>query len=348
MDKQMAGELQIDIENKEIYQKEWYQSLIDDCKSIITEAVFTSRWALVEGYWNLGERIDTDINFKKYAKGNYSSLQDLAKNLETSERTLYYSIQFYRTYPDINTLPEGKNITWNKLITKYLPKGKEKPFQFDPKVYNIWNFAGRNPNFGFEYPGNIPGEIALNVIYYYTQEGDLIVDPMAGGGSTIDACKFLNRKCLAYDINCVREDIKYNDVTKGFPEEAKDCDLIFLDPPYYNLKAKDYIPESVSSLEINKFRKFVDNLAKDCYEIIKEKGMVTYLIQNYYVKFASIKEYIDFIDEGIQSFKQAGFKLVNRINCPQTSQVYQPQDVKKAQDQKGMLNLVRDLMIFQK
>ena len=52
--------------------------------------------------------------------------------------------------------------------------------------------------------------------------------------------------------------------------------------------------------------------------------------------------------EGIQSFKQAGFKLVNRINCPQTSQVYQPQDVKRAQEQKGMLNLVRDLLIFKR
>jgi len=232
---------------------------------------------------------------------------------------------------------------WQKKQLKY-----ESTFVFEPKIYNIWNFAGRNSNFGLEYPGNIPGEIALNVIYYYTSENDLIIDPMAGGGSTIDACKFLNRKYLAYDINCIREDIEYNDVTKGFPKKVKDCDLIFLDPPYYNLKAKDYIPESVSSLEINKFRKFVDKLAKDCYEVIKKNGIVTYLIQNYYVKFASIDEYIDFIDEGIQSFKQANFKLINRINCPQTSQVYQPQDVKRAQEQKGMLNLVRDLMIFQK
>jgi len=48
----------------------------------------------VEGYHNLGERIDTDIRFQKYAKGNYSSLQGLARNLEISGRTLYYSIEF--------------------------------------------------------------------------------------------------------------------------------------------------------------------------------------------------------------------------------------------------------------
>ena len=31
--------------------------LVDDCKAIITEAVFTSRWSLVEGYHTLGKRI---------------------------------------------------------------------------------------------------------------------------------------------------------------------------------------------------------------------------------------------------------------------------------------------------
>lgn len=221
-------------------------------------------------------------------------------------------------------------------------------FEFEPKVYNIWNFAGRNEELGVEYPGNIPGEIALNIIYYYTKEGDLIVDPMAGGGSTIDACKYLKRRYLAYDINPIRKDIKYNDITKGFPKETKNCDLIFLDPPYFNLKSKDYVPESVSSLELDEYNEFTQKLAKFCYGIVKGKGFISYLIQNYYIKFASINGYVDFVDKGIQAFRKAGFQLTNRINCPQTSQVYQPQDVKRAQEQRGMLNLVRDLIIFQK
>lgn len=39
-----------------ITTQDWYELLVDDCKSIITEAVFTSRWALVEGYWQNIER----------------------------------------------------------------------------------------------------------------------------------------------------------------------------------------------------------------------------------------------------------------------------------------------------
>ena len=109
-----------------IIKDEWYQTLVDECKSIITEAVFTSRWALVEGYWNLGKRIREDNNWQKYAKGAYSSLTDLSKNIEIGERDIYRSLQFYDKYPELSKVPEGKNITWNKIITKYLPPHKEE------------------------------------------------------------------------------------------------------------------------------------------------------------------------------------------------------------------------------
>ena len=108
-----------------IVKSKWYEVLAEDCKNIITEDFFPSRWALVESYWNLGKRIREDLNFQKYSKGNKSIIQNLALHLKRSKRTLYYAIQCFDTYPNIQQLPEGKNITWNKLITKYLPN-KEK------------------------------------------------------------------------------------------------------------------------------------------------------------------------------------------------------------------------------
>lgn len=98
------------------------------------------------------------------------------------------------------------------------------------KYYNVWNFKDCDPRLGQEFKGRIPGQIVMNLLYYYTEQGDLVVDPMAGGGSTIDACLVMNRKCRAYDINPVRKDILKCDIQKGFPEEAKNAELIFLDP----------------------------------------------------------------------------------------------------------------------
>ncbi len=102
---------------------DWYDRLVEECKAIITEAVFNSRQELIKGYHHLGERIVTDENYKEYAKGNKSSVQGLARKLGVSDRTVYYAMQFYDKYPRLDTLPDGKNISWNKIITQYLPAG---------------------------------------------------------------------------------------------------------------------------------------------------------------------------------------------------------------------------------
>lgn len=122
----------------EIAISDWYLSLVEDCKAIITEAVFTSRWALVEGYHQLGERIVTDDNFKKFSKGNLTSLSDLIKNLEVSQATVYRAIAFYEKYPSLDSVPEGKNISWNKIVTKYLPSPKSSPTpDLPPGKYSV-------------------------------------------------------------------------------------------------------------------------------------------------------------------------------------------------------------------
>ena len=102
-------------------REEWYELLVDDCKAIITEAVFTSRWALVEGYHALGERIKNDTEFEKFSKGNRLVCNTLANNIGISERTIYYAVQFYDKYPSLDVVPEGKNISWHKIVNKYLP-----------------------------------------------------------------------------------------------------------------------------------------------------------------------------------------------------------------------------------
>ena len=66
----------------------------------------------------------------------------------------------------------------------------------------------------------------MNVLYYYSKQGDLVLDPMAGGGSTIDACLIMNRKCRAYDRSdealTLKTDIVKRDlVLEGVPEREQ-------------------------------------------------------------------------------------------------------------------------------
>ena len=113
------NELEV-VETKEI-QTDWYQSLIDDCQSIMVEAEFTSRWVLVEGYHSLGLRIlQENDNFEREGIYGKKIVARLRESLGKSESTIWRAMQFAREYPDLSLLPEGKNTSWNKICNTYL------------------------------------------------------------------------------------------------------------------------------------------------------------------------------------------------------------------------------------
>ena len=110
----------------EIETQEWYIHLIEQCQAIITEAGFHSRWSLIEGYHQLGERIlQEHDNFNRAKIYREEIVQRVANSLGKSSRTIYHAMQFARQYPDLNLLPEGKNISWHQIVDKYLPEKKE-------------------------------------------------------------------------------------------------------------------------------------------------------------------------------------------------------------------------------
>ncbi|HEV3162791.1 MAG TPA: DNA methyltransferase, partial [Isosphaeraceae bacterium] len=71
---------------------------------------------------------------------------------------------------------------------------------FRPTPYDVWPFR-HDRAFGVAHPGAIPPAIVAHTLYYFTQPGDLVVDPMAGGGTTLDVCAAMGRRCLAYDLH---------------------------------------------------------------------------------------------------------------------------------------------------
>ena len=105
----------------------WYNSLIEDLRDLIVETEFTSRWALIEGYHYLGTRIlQEKERFERAGLQNDQIVQRVANSLQRKPRTIYYAIQFAKTYPDLNLLPEGKDCSWHKVVNKYLTDGTEK------------------------------------------------------------------------------------------------------------------------------------------------------------------------------------------------------------------------------
>src|SRR5256885_16646830 len=66
----------------------------------------------------------------------------------------------------------------------------------------------------------------------YTKERELVVDPCAGSGTTLDVARDLNRKALGYDIHPTRKDIFRVDARKLPPELTNKANFVFIDPPY--------------------------------------------------------------------------------------------------------------------
>ena len=82
-----------------------------------------------------------------------------------------------------------------------------------------------------DYVGATPSWVIWQLLSRYTREGDVVVDPMCGSGTTLDVCRDLKRRGMGFDLNPQREEIQRNDSRK-LPLEKESVDFVFIDPPY--------------------------------------------------------------------------------------------------------------------
>ena len=81
------------------------------------------------------------------------------------------------------------------------------------------------------FEGATPAYVIWNLLERYTREGDLVVDPFAGGGTTLDVAREGKRRALGYDVHPTRDDV-FNADARKLPLEDAIADFVFMDPPY--------------------------------------------------------------------------------------------------------------------
>ncbi len=176
---------------------------------------------------------------------------------------------------------------------------KDNLENFQTEYTTVWSFPERgnwathNP----KYRGNFAPQIARNAILRYSKEGDTVLDPMVGSGTTLIETRLLNRKGIGIDINKNALDItlqnlkfegefKYSQaVKKGDVRnlkgiKANSIDLIVTHPPYLNIINYSEDTEGDLSL-ISNITKFCDELEKgikEFFRVLKENKFCAILI----------------------------------------------------------------------
>jgi hypothetical protein len=265
--------------------------------------------------------------------------------------------QFYQKKKSVDEICSFNDLdrltTWAMILDGKNDLERFEELNVPLKVYDVWNFSECHNLMGQEYPGRIPGQLVANTLHYYTNQGDLVADFMVGSGTTADACLLMNRMCFCSDIDPQRDFIVKHDLNDGMPAmdnmRVKKPKLIFTDPPCWSMKKEDYGKESISTTSLTEYHKFIEKYAKACYDILDKKGIVAFLIQNQTGRdLPERKECIPHSYISSKIFEECGFELRRIINCPQGTQQDQPQEVIKAKEEKRMLGIVRDLLIFEK
>jgi DNA modification methylase len=139
------------------------------------------------------------------------------------------------------------------------------PLNFKPEEATLWPTFGIDERFGKRHPGNIPAGLVRNILCRLTKPGDLVLDPFAGGGVVIDVCAdMVNRKCEAFDLTPVRDEIRRHDILSGPPPTSRPPDLIFLDPPYGPQKEGEYSDKEtdLSNLPVDEFLNVMERIFK--------------------------------------------------------------------------------------
>ena len=221
-----------------------------------------------------------------------------------------------------------------KKITKW------KPEDFELEMTTHWSFPKRGDwaTQDAKWRGNWSPYIPRNILLRYSQEGDLVLDQFAGGGTTLVEAKLLNRNIIGVDVNDIaldrckdKTDFEHEDangkvyIKKGDARNLdfipdKSIDLICSHPPYSNIiQYSEDIESDLSHFSVKKFLEEMKKVASESYRVLKKDKFCAILMGDTRKKGYMIP--LSF--EVMRIFEDTGFTLKELIikeqhNCKAT------------------------------
>lgn len=218
---------------------------------------------------------------------------------------------------------------------------KLHPDEFELECTTVWAFPRRGnwATHKSDWRGNWSPEVVRNLILRYSEEGDILLDPMIGGGTTAIEAKILNRNILCSDVNDKALDrtkasldfeVENDAWQKIVKHDARDLgkakdesvDFILTHPPYADIiKYSDgKLEDDLSNIhDIDKFADEMEKVAKELYRVLKPGKFCAILIGD----TRRNKMYQPMAYKVMDRFMKSGFQLKEDIikrqfNCKAT------------------------------
>lgn len=216
---------------------------------------------------------------------------------------------------------------------------KWQPDTFELEMNTVWSFPNRGnwATHDAKYRGNWSPYIPRNLLLRYSQEGDLVLDQFAGGGTTLVEAKLLGRNIIGVDANPTALERCYEKTSFEYTNEGKvyiyegdarnlnfvpdeSIDFICTHPPYANIiQYSEANEKDLSHLEVKPFLEQMQIVASESFRVLKETKYCAILMGD----TRKHGHVIPMSFEVMKIFEAAGFKLKEIIikeqhNCRAT------------------------------
>ncbi|WP_456418893.1 TRM11 family SAM-dependent methyltransferase, partial [Methanocaldococcus infernus] len=251
---------------------------------------------------------------------------------------------------------------------------KFQPDNFELEPTNVWSFPKRGDwathYLNSKYRGNWAPQVARNLILRYSKEGETVLDPFVGSGTTLIEAKLLFRNAIGVDINrdavmLTLDRLRFNynplDINekpktwiKVFVGDARNLDkvedesidLIATHPPYVNIVK--YTKKSEVDGDLSKVRSVEDfvnemrKVAREFFRVLKPGRYCAILIGD----TRRNKHHVPVSFRVMQAFLEEGFILKEDIIKIQHNMRVTPLWKKRSQELNFLLLKYEHLFVF--
>lgn len=310
--------------------------------------------------YSMGENSQAEIakelhvNQSTVSKWLSRTLKEEKERKKETAFSLWLACQTQEEIAEVVEVPRQTIADWeNEFAEKCQNHNSANLSDFDPPLYNIWKQQSKSNK--VDHFGNSEPRWLENLLYLYTNPADIVVDPFAGSGSTIDVCKKRQRRYWASDRKPIVErehEIRQHDLVADngvqMPSIArwKDVKLVYLDPPYWIQAQGQYSkdPTDLANMPLEQFNETLAGIINGFAKKLKngEPRYIALIIQPTQWKSPE-RQFIDHVGDMLRLVK---LPVDMRFSVPYESQQCNAQMVEWAKANRKCLVLTRELIVW--